>query len=57
MASFLFHLRLFDEEWKVVECRIAVSNQHGYVAPHPRQPVPDLARPTSPETVASLVDL
>jgi ketosteroid isomerase-like protein len=56
MASFLFHLRRFDEEWKVVECRIVVSNQHGYAPPYARTPGPDLARPTSPDTVASLVD-
>jgi ketosteroid isomerase-like protein len=57
MASCIFHLRRFAEGWKVVECRIVVSNQHGYAPPHPRTPVPQLARPTSPATVAALVDL
>jgi ketosteroid isomerase-like protein len=57
MASCVFHLRRLDEDWKVIECRIAVSNQHGYLPPHPRTPTPTLARPTSPQTVAELVDL
>jgi ketosteroid isomerase-like protein len=57
MASCVFHLRRFEDAWRVIECRIVVSNQHGYAPPHPRTPTPSLARPSSPETVAALVDL
>jgi ketosteroid isomerase-like protein len=57
MATCVFHVRRNGEIWRVLECRIAVSNQHGYGPPHARQPVPKLARPTSPRTVTELVDL
>lgn len=56
MATCVFHLRRFDNAWRVVECRIVVSNQHGYGPPHPRQPVPHLARPTTSQTVDALVE-
>lgn len=57
MATCIFHLRRMDGRWMVVECRIVVSNQHGYGPPHPRKPLASVARPTSPQTVAALVDI
>jgi ketosteroid isomerase-like protein len=56
MASCIFHVRRFEDRWKVVECRIVVTNQHSYEPAKKRNPVPDIARPTSPETVAALID-
>ena len=56
MASCVFHLRKADSGWQVAECRIAVTNQHSYGPPMPRSPVPKVAKPTRPDTVAELLD-
>ncbi|HEY4269112.1 MAG TPA: nuclear transport factor 2 family protein [Galbitalea sp.] len=56
MASCVFHLRSIDGAWKVVECRIAVSEQHSFGPPYPRKHVPSVLRPTGAETTADLLD-
>jgi ketosteroid isomerase-like protein len=56
MASFVFHVRKNGMGWLVAECRIAVTNQHSFGPPTKRSPVPKIAKPTRPDTVADLFD-
>jgi ketosteroid isomerase-like protein len=56
MASCVFHLGKREGQWKVIECRIAVSEQHSFGPPLARKPVGSVLRPTRPETVADLLD-
>jgi ketosteroid isomerase-like protein len=56
MSSFVFHIRRDDGEWKVVETRIAISNQHSYGPAGARTHIPKPVEPTRPETVADLID-
>jgi ketosteroid isomerase-like protein len=56
MATCVFHIRNLGGEWKVVECRIVVSNQHSFGLPDARPAVGTPAVPTGQLTVADLFD-
>lgn len=56
MATCVFHIRDINGEWKVVESRIVISNQHSFAPPHARPVVGTPPVPTSSASVADLFD-